>query len=314
MHIAILGATSQIARDFVAAADLTGMYTFSLYARRPDAVKQWVESLSLNHILQVQGFDQFGSGPSYDGVINFVGVGDPAVAQSIGPSILDITLEFDGLVLNYLNKYPETRYLFLSSGAAYGSEFFDPVSDQSHAKFSINELKSQDWYGIAKFHAESRHRALGALPIIDIRVFSYFSRTQDISARFLMSDILRAIRDKTPFMTTDHNIVRDYLHPLDFHALVKLLLKAPAGNAVVDCYSLAPIDKISLLDAMQESFGLTYKYVTESGLGKASVIKSNYYSLNRQAAKFGYQPKLTALEGVLKEAEFILRQHGPRSS
>ena len=115
-------------------------------------------------------------------------------------------------------------------------------------------------------------------------------------------------------MTTDHNIVRDYLHPLDFHALVNLLLKAPAANAVVDCYSLAPIDKISLLDAMQESFGLTYKYVTESGLGKASVIKSNYYSLNRQAAKFGYQPKLTALEGVLKEAEFILRQHGPRSS
>jgi hypothetical protein len=42
-------------------------------------------------------------------------------------------------------------------------------------------------------HAEAKHRALFNFSIVDVRVFNYFSHTQDMNARFLITDIVRAI-------------------------------------------------------------------------------------------------------------------------
>jgi nucleoside-diphosphate-sugar epimerase len=144
------------------------------------------------------------------------------------------------------------------------------------------------------------------LPIIDIRVFNYFSRTQDLSARFLITDILRTIRDKTVLKTSPDYIVRDFLHPSDFHKLASALLSAPAANVAVDCYSRAPIDKPNLLAAMQEKFGLRYEISEATASVNATGGKPHYYSLNTRAAEFGYQPALTSLEGIFKEACVVL--------
>lgn len=308
MHIAILGATSQIARDFVGISVAAGENVFSLYARRPDAVQRWAQLSSLDPdcIVAVGGFESFGKRGTYDAVINFVGVGDPATAQQMGASILDITLDFDSLALRYVKAHPSTRYLFLSSGAAYGSDFQQPATDQTRTSFDINHLQAQDWYGASKFHAECRHRALADLPIVDLRVFSYFSRAQDLSARFLISDVLRAIRDDTVMRTSMDTLVRDFLHPTDFARLAQALMQAPPSNAAVDAYTLAPTTKPELLTAMQQRFGLKYESVQEFSALNATGRKSHYYSLNRRAQEFGYQPKLSSLDGVLMEASSIL--------
>lgn len=308
MHIAILGATSQIARDFVSNSVAAGNDVFSLYARRPDAVQRWAQFASLdpNSIVAVGGFDSFGKRGTYDAVINFVGVGDPATAQRMGASILDVTLDFDSLALRYVKAHPSTRYLFLSSGAAYGSDFQQPATDKTPASFDINHLQAQDWYGVAKFHAECRHRALVDLPIVDMRVFSYFSRTQDLSSRFLISDVLRAIRDDTMMSTSMDTLVRDFLHPTDFARLAQALIHAPPTNTAVDAYTLAPTTKPELLTAMQQRFGLKYESVHEFSALNATGRKSHYYSLNRRAQEFGYQPQLSSLDGVLMEASSIL--------
>jgi nucleoside-diphosphate-sugar epimerase len=211
------------------------------------------------------------------------------------------------MVLNYLRDHPVCRYLFLSSGAAYGSDFLKPVSRDTRAVVTINDLQPQEWYGVAKLHAECRHRAHPELSIIDIRVFNYFSRTQDINARFLVTDMLRAIRDKTVLKTSPDYIVRDFLHPSDFYSLVSALLSASTANAVVDCYSRAPIDKPGLLTAMQENFGLRYEIVEANAGINATGGKPHYYSLCRRAADFGYQPGLSSLEGILLETEKFLR-------
>jgi len=115
------------------------------------------------------------------------------------------------MALDYVQLYPQCRYLFLSSGAAYGCSFEATVDENTSAVIAINNFQSQDWYGVAKLHAECRHRSHPELPIIDIRVFNYFSRSQDISARFLITDILRAIRDKTVLKTSSDYIVRDFI-------------------------------------------------------------------------------------------------------
>lgn len=307
MRIAILGATSQIARDLIVSFSDEADKHLQLFARRPEEVSKWLVSVGLSGRYPVDDFSGFANN-EFDAVINFVGVGNPAQAVAMGNSIFDITLRYDDLVLDYLKTHPDCRYLFLSSGAAYGSSFSEPAKRDTPAVVSINNLAPQEWYGVAKLHAECRHRAHPELAIIDIRVFNYFSRTQDISARFLITDILRAIRDKTILKTSPDYIVRDFLHPSDFYQLVSTLLIAPPSNAAVDCYSRAPIDKPTLLAAMQEKFGLQYEITGASASVNATGSKPHYYSLNTRAADFGYQPALTALEGVLGETEVMLQQ------
>lgn len=275
MRIAILGATSQIARDLISSFAATADKHLHLFARRPGEVTKWLASAGLAGRYPVNEFAEF-SGQEFDAVINFVGVGNPAQALAMGNSIFEVTLRFDEMVLEYLRGHPACRYLFLSSGAAYGSVFNEPAKRDTPAAVAINDLAPHEWYGVAKLHAECRHRAHPEWPIIDMRVFNYFSRTQDISARFLITDMLRAIRDKAVLKTSSDYIVRDYLHPSDFYNLVNVLLSAPATNVAVDCYSRAPINKPNLLAAMQEKFGLRYEIAEAKASVNATGSKPHY--------------------------------------
>ena len=305
MRLAILGATSQIARDLIVSFSADEDKQLHLFARSPDAVVKWLKNVGLSGRYLIDDFGVFGN-QEFDAVINFVGVGNPSQALAIGRAIFDLTLRFDELVLNYLQKHPACRYLFLSSGAAYGSAFNEPANRNTPSIVAINNLAPQEWYGVAKLYAECRHRAQAELAIIDIRVFNYFSPTQDIEARFLITDILRAIRDKSMLKTTSDYIMRDFLHPSDFYELVNALLMAPATNTAVDCYTLSPIDKPGLLKEMHENFGLRYDLVETNVSINSTGNKPYYYSLNRMAADFGYQPRLTSLDGILLSAgEFL---------
>lgn len=307
MKIAILGATSQIAKDLVLSFAASSEHELTLFARRPIAVREWLADAGLAERYAVFDFENFTPERPFDAILNFVGVGNPAQAAAMGATIFDVTLQYDELALAYVKQHPACRYIFLSSGAAYGTSFDKPVGADTNASIAINNLKSQDWYGAAKLHAECRHRALSDLPIVDVRVFNYFSHTQDLSARFLITDMLRAIRDGTVLQTSADFMVRDFLHPSDFFQLIASLLSASPANVVVDCYSRAPVDKVSLLKEMQEKFGLRYETQAAAGVN-ATGSKPHYYSLNTRAADFGYRPLLTSLEGITREAMTILKR------
>lgn len=306
MRIAIFGATSQIAKDLVLSFTLESKHQLVLYARRPDAVRHWLLAIDQPDRHPVHDFAGFNDNEEFDAIINFVGVGDPARGLAIGVDIFDATFQYDNLALNYQKKHSDCRYIFLSSGAAYGTTFEEPVDTDTRACFALNDLQPTDWYGVAKLHAECRHRSQPHLSIFDIRVFNYFSHTQDMSARFLMTDILRAIETNTTLQTSSSNIFRDYIHPADLYQLVTLLLDAPKANTVVDCYSLAAIDKNELLTAMQEKFGLKYETAKSAVLINATGLKKVYYSLNRRAADYGYRPSFTSLAGLILESEKAL--------
>jgi nucleoside-diphosphate-sugar epimerase len=304
-RIAIFGATSQIARDLIVSLAAAGEGNLHLFARRFKDVRKWLDNTGLAGRYPADDFSGFGE-HEFDVIINFVGAGDPAQLKAMGNSIFDITLRFDEIVLDYLQTHPACRYLFLSSGAAYGVNFNQPATRNTAAILPINDLSPQEWYGVSKLHAECRHRSHPELAIVDIRVFNYFSCTQDISSRFLISDVLRAIRDKVVLKTSPELIFRDFLHPSDFLKLVNALLSAPPTNTVVDAYSLAPIEKSALLAAMQENFGLRYEYAEASAGINATGGKTHYYSLNTRAADFGYLPGLNSIEGILMESRKVL--------
>lgn len=314
MRIAILGATSQIAKDLVLSFCAQSSHALTLFARRPQVVVQWLQDQGLAGRYAVADFSAFSTAEHFDAVLNFVGVGNPAQAAAMGASIFDVTLQYDEMALDHIRRHPDCKYIFLSSGAAYCASFDAPVNEHTQAAIPINKLQPQDWYGVAKLHAECRHRALAHLPIVDIRVFNYFSHTQDMEARFLITDILRAIRDKMVLQTSSDYIVRDFIHPSDFYNLVSAILAAPATNAVLDCYSLAPIDKPTLLVAMREKFGLQYETTQAAASVNATGAKPHYYSRNTRAGQFGYQPGLTSMQGILQEVELALLQPHSQAS
>ncbi|MES2264499.1 MAG: NAD-dependent epimerase/dehydratase family protein [Pseudomonadota bacterium] len=303
-RIAILGASSQIAKDLILSLAREGCDELLLYVRDVAAMQHWLAAQGLD--LMVADYAAYDQEP-HDAVLNFVGVGDPQRAAQMAGAIFDITLQYDELALAGLRRHPERRYIFLSSGAAYGSSFDQPAGPDTRAAIPINALAPQDYYAVAKLHAECRHRALPALAITDLRVFNYFSRTQDLRARFFITDVLRAIAEGSVLQTSAAPMVRDYLHPDDFHRMVRCVLRAPPANAALDCYSAAPVDKGALLAEMQQRFGLRYAVQADpAGIVNATGSKTHYYSLNRQAAELGYLPAYSSIDGIAVESGIIL--------
>lgn len=314
MRIAILGATSQIAKDLILSFSRLENHELVLFARQTKIVQEWLKQSSLLDSYLVKPYESIYDQPPFDALINFVGVGDPAKAVQMGASIFDLTVKFDSIALDYLHTHPECRYIFLSSGAVYGSDFAVPANENMQASFPMNQLLPHHWYGIAKLHAESRHRALENLAIVDIRVFNYFSHTQNMSAQFLMTDIAKAISERSIFRTSADHVVRDFLHPMDFYQLISRVLTAPKTNCVIDCYSQAPVDKSMLLKTLHEKFDLNYQILDgESGIN-ATGKKPFYYSLNRSASQFGYEPLYSSLDGICRELSLYLQGAGMNSS
>jgi len=305
MNIAILGATSQIAKDLIISFAKHDEHQCHLFSRSPSKVNIWLESVLAAKSFHSLSYADFDKG-NYDAVINFVGVGDPARSKEMGSEIFEITYQYDQMALNYIQQHPACKYIFLSSGAVYGDVFEHPVNEDSVAQVPINHLGDTNWYAIAKLHAEARHRALSDVAIVDIRVFNYFSHTQDMSARFLITDIVRAIQNQTVLQTSSDNIVRDFLHPDDFYQLVTCILNAEPMNMAVDCYSKATVDKVTLLEVMQKEFDLEYKLFDTEIAVNATGNKSNYYSLNLASEQLNYDPTYSSMSCILSEVRHFL--------
>ena len=305
-HIAIVGASSSIAKDLIRAIYLADSYSLYLYVRDVAGMKAWLAHEGFSSRYDVLPYSCYGE-LAHDTVINFIGVGDPSRAAAMGASIFEVTADYDRMILSELKKNPHRKYLFLSSGAAYGRSFSVPVDEGTQAVVPINAISPLDYYSVAKLYAEVQHRGYQDLSIIDVRVFNYFSRYQSLDARFFIADIVNAIIDGRKLTVSSDAMVRDFIHPADFYSLIECLICAPAGNMAIDCYSLEPVEKIAMLEAMSESFGLDYEIIPGAVQSiNATGTKPNYYSRSRKAADFGYQPKYSSLEGLTLEVSALL--------
>ncbi len=308
MKIALLGATSQIAKDLISSFNEEKKDIFlNLFTRRPDGLKIWMGANKISEKKYcIKNHNSFNE-EKYDAIINFIGVGDPQEAINMGPEIFDVTLQYDQIVLEYLKLNPRCKYIFISSGAVYGDAFNEPVNENSKASIPINNLQPWNWYSIAKLYAEARHRALIDLCIVDIRIFNYFSQSQNLNSRYLITDILRSIRDGKTISLSKENIVRDYLGPGDFYQMVSRVLQISTLNIAIDCFTKSPIDKLSLLEAMQSTFGLKYEFVNNNKNSlNATGHKSYYYSKNFKAKDLGYEPKYSSLENLIHQIKIIM--------
>ena len=306
MKIAIFGANSQIAKDLLLSFSKKKKYEFSLFVRKVELLNKWINNKNLNESYQVQEYSEFSNHQKYDVIINFVGIGDPAKAQKMGSNIFKVTEQYDDMALEYLKQHKKTKYIFLSSGAVYGGNYQEPVDKDTVATIDINNLKSTDWYTLAKLYTEAKHRSLSDLSIVDVRVFNYFSHTQNMDARFLITDIVRAIKNKEVFKTSADNIVRDFITPPDFYCLIQAIIDYDSTNMALDCYTKSSVSKFNLLNELKSEFGLEYEVEDGINIVNATGIKLNYYSLNKAAKSINYNPKNSSLDGIIQEINLTL--------
>ena len=270
--------------------------------------KKWINSENLSEKYQVQEYSEFGNHQKYDVIINFVGIGDPAKAQKMGSDIFKVTEQYDDMALEYLKQHKKTKYIFLSSGAVYGGNYQDPVDKDTVATIDINNLKSTDWYTLAKLYAEAKHRSLSDLPIVDVRVFNYFSHRQNMDSRFLITDVVRAIKNKEVFKTSADNIVRDFVTPPDFYGLIRAIIDSESINAALDCYTKSPVSKFDLLYNLKNKFGLNYEVDNSIKMTNATGVKKKYYSKYMLAEKVNYTPHNSSLSGIISEMEIFFNK------
>jgi nucleoside-diphosphate-sugar epimerase len=302
--VAILGATSHIAKGLIYEFLKLGTVKLFLFARSIDRVTVFLKSIVAKGNFILKDFKEFELN-QYDVIINCVGLGDPAKLRDNIVSIFRLTETFDNLVIVYLEKHPETLYINFSSGAAYGSDFSMPVDESTQSRWDINNITEADYYGIAKFSSEAKHRALKHLNIADLRIFSYFSRFINLESKFLMCEIISCIQKGREFVTGADDIIRDYVHPEDLMSLIQKCIEKTTVNETFDAYSLSPVRKFEILDYFTNTYGL--QYITKGDIQTAALTgpKSCYYSNNRRAERIGYNPRFTALGGIMHESARI---------
>lgn len=302
MNIAILGATSHIAKDLILL--FHDRHQLVLYSRRPAAMMQWLSQITLKRCIN-RHIDEFSDRLHYDAILNFVGAGDPETIRRLGKRILTITETYDQMVLGCLQEHPDCLYIFMSSGAVFGDNFSTPVDHQTPSIFPINNLLPQYYYGLAKAQSEYRHR-MSEHNIVDLRIFNYFSSAVNLQNESMICGMLRSILESREFVVDRVNVTRDYVGPKDFYQMIKLLLEQETINTAVDLYSRLPISKDLLIDKMKDRYGLRVS-VRDAPVAHATGVKENYYSINLAANSLGYRPTKTSIETIFEESDKILK-------
>jgi len=253
-----------------------------------------------------KGYTDFEKYP-YDVLINCVGAGTLNKHRGKYTLYFTVTEEYDNLAIGYLRDHcPDALYISFSSGAVYGREHSAPVEEGTMTRIKVNHIAPEDYYGIARLNAEAKHRAFDRLKIVDLRVFSYFSRFIDLTDGYFITDLLDCVLNKKVLVTDSMSMIRDYLHPEDLFSMIIKCLQAGSLNTAFDVVSTNPVEKKEILDYFSAAYGL--KYETSPSLTKktATGSKGVYCSTYHGASKIGYVPRFSSLETIMQEAKHIL--------
>lgn len=215
-----------------------------------------------------------------DVIINCVGVGTNPKPKT---KYFTVTEKFDNLAINYLKKHSECLYISFSSGV-------------------VHRPTSSD-YATVRLYAEAKHRAFKNLNIVDLRLYSYFSRWINLDDNYFMCDVIKALLNNQTLVTYQFDIIRDFIHPEDLFKVVKSLLGKKKVNRAIEVASSKPINKWEVLDYFKKEYGLKYG-VHNIMIGSATGEKPNYVPPKRN-------PKHKAsLQTIKEEAKWLLKERG----
>ena len=300
--IRIVGASSAIAQDFLRVSSKVGsQHVFHLYSRD----FSFLPALKINNLtIFTHKFSDLEIAEECDAVLNFVGLGSPSRVALESSRLEPLDLKVDLACMRLLELKPEATYLYMSSGASYGSNFSTPAVDANElpeiSKFDL----PREMYGWIKRSAEVRHRSLPQYKIINLRIFGYASRNMDLNAGFLLSDLAKSLVTGVPARISSEITHRDFINPDFFYEVVNYCLENNLPNTSLDLVSTSPLGKHELVAALEGIFGL--KVVWDETPSKSnSISKSNYFSQSTRLRESGVGINKSALEMVIDEFQAI---------
>ncbi|MBO4632081.1 MAG: NAD(P)-dependent oxidoreductase [Lentisphaeria bacterium] len=296
--VIILGGTSHIAKGLIGRFLKQPDFRIEWFGRSAERMEAFLDSEQLSGNIAVHGgYEDFFS-VRCDALINCVGAGTPDKLKDDYTLWFFVLEKYDNLCLDYLKQInPAALYVDFSSGAIYGR---DPGG--TGYRIDPNRIQPPDYYALAKLYSEAKHRANLDLNIVDIRIFSYFSRYADPDSGYLMTDILKAVLKHDVLKTTGQDLVRDYISPDDLFALIQCCQARPKINTAFDAFSRKPASKLEILSAFQEKFGLRTE-IADLGSGSPNSTASVYIPRNHTAETIGFKPRFTALDGLIRETD-----------
>jgi len=307
--IALIGATSHIAKGLIHNfSQHSEKYRLVLFARNINKLSDFLLKENLLTKFPVSDFNQF-CNSKYDVIINCIGTGTPIGFKAQQSNIMRTTEQFDNLILDYLAENSECLYINMSSGAVYGKDYENPIDQYTCPILDVNSLSEADSYFVSKINSEAKHRALKNLNIVDLRVFSYFSRYIDLESGYLITDVIKSLINDELFETNNADIIRDYVSHNEIFQLIEKCIDKQKINDWFDVYSCKEIKKFEILDFYKQKYELNWKL--KDGLTPLNTggNKSCYYSTNKKAAeKLGYNPQFTSLEIIEMETDLILKE------
>ncbi|NTW31074.1 MAG: hypothetical protein HGB12_00295 [Bacteroidetes bacterium] len=143
-------------------------------------------------------------------IINCVGKGTASKISTIDYQDLWDYNYIDNIIIDYLKHKTKPIYINMSSWIV--------TKD-------IRYGDRQHHYKINKQYLEMKHRLLPELNIIDLRIPAYFSRWINLDSGFLMSNILKHIKDGDEFnITTRENKKLYYITPRILYDIIRHFL------------------------------------------------------------------------------------------
>lgn len=307
--IAILGATSHIAKGLINNFLQNGGNSLYLYSRSSEKVVNFLHTINKSpdeNCKIIEGYKNFSEIP-YDVIINCVGIGTLNKHQGNYANYFTVVEEYDNLIISYLrSNHPDTLYVSFSSGAIYGKNYSTPMDDKTINNIDVNHVKQEDYYAITRLNAEAKHRAFKDLRIVDLRIFSYFSRFADLTDGYLITEIINCILKKQLFTTNDSDVVRDYIHPDDLFTAILKCVEIGDINMAFDIGSTKPVTKKEIIDYFSKAYDLRYEIDKTFEYKGATGNKNVYYSVYNKAIEIGYQPEFSSLDTIKQESKFIL--------
>ncbi len=301
--VAIFGSTWHIAKWIIDCLWNSHSCELFLFSRKPAEVVKFLKEKNIEWLsMRYEDFDSM----SYDIIINCIWIWTP---NNLSTSFYDqmiITEYYDQMILKYVFNNAHVKYINLSSWAVYNSDFTVPASEEFCSNIHVNQLKKSDCYGISKLNTECKHRVLDGFFIVDIRVFSYFSRYIDLNAWFLLSDIIKAIKTGSVLPTSNDEIFRDYISHFELSELIMSLINSKENiNSSIDMKSSEPISNTQLLLFCKENFWLQY-CISQRKINSITWIKKYYYSNYISSNRIWYIPSKSSLEIISQEMIALL--------
>lgn len=303
-NIAIFGANSHIAKNLTHLFSTNTEHKLFLFSTNKFNLETFISTISNTENISYIPYENLNS-QSFDTIINCIGVSNPSDIQNHENEILVLSKKYDDMIIEYLKKHVFCQYLNFSSGIVHGN-FSQPSKNELLSNPISNNLLDNEYY-LTKIYLEKIHRSLPSLNIIDIRIFSFFSKFINLNTDFFISKIIKSINSNKEFFTNKQNFFRDFIHPKDLFQLISLCIENSKLNFAIDAYGLSPISKYDILEEFSNHYNLKYSFKDDLKLNHSTGFKEYYYSLSRKAKNIGYIPIHSSLETLLDESSYLIK-------